>query len=265
MPKSHLLGFPRIGLQREMKKALEAYWAKELDAIGLYSIGKQLRLSNWKLQANAGLDFLCVGDFSWYDHVLDMSTLLGVLPERFGSFGDEIDQNTYFRMARGRAPLGLDIQACEMTKWFDTNYHYIVPEFVNNQQFRLGSRKIFDEVIEAQNIQSTVKPMLLGPLTYLWLGKCKGAPFDRLSLLHNLIPIYQEILTKLHALGVEWVQFDEPILALDLPVEWQKAFSTTYSLLASVKSSILLATYFGGLDKNIDFVCKLSVEALHIP
>lgn len=264
MPKSHLLGFPRIGLHREMKKALEAYWAKELDASALQEVGKQIRLSNWELQAKSGLDFLCVGDFSWYDHVLDMSALLGVLPERFGTFDNEIDLDTYFRMARGRAPTGLDIQACEMTKWFDTNYHYIVPEFVDKQPFRLGSRKIFDEITEAQNIQFSVKPVLLGPLTYLWLGKCKGTSFNRLNLLDNLIPIYEEILSKLQALRVEWVQLDEPILALDLPLEWQEAFISTYSLFSSSKVSILLATYFGGLDKNIETACRLPIQALHI-
>lgn len=264
MIKSHLLGFPRIGLHREMKKALEAYWLSEIDAEALQSIGKQIRLSHWQQQAKAGLDFLPVGDFSWYDHVLDMSCLLGVLPERFGSLQETISLDTYFRMARGRAPTGTDIQACEMTKWFDTNYHYIVPEFIRDQQFKVCSAKIFEEVAEAQHVQSSIKPILIGPLTYLWLGKCKGKPFDVLTLLDRLLPIYQEILAKLHAQGVEWIQLDEPILTLDLPIEWQQAFSNAYEQLSSCKASILLATYFGGLEKNTEIACQLPVKALHI-
>lgn len=264
MVKSHLLGFPRIGLHREMKKAVEAYWAGELDADALQSIGKQIRSANWQQQAKAGLDFLPVGDFSWYDHVLDISCLLGVLPERFGHLDREISLDTYFRMARGRAPTGTDTQACEMTKWFDTNYHYIVPEFTKGQQFKVSSSKLFNEVAEAQQIKSAVKPILLGPLTYLWLGKCKGEPFDCLTLLDKLVPIYQEILDRLYKQGVEWVQLDEPILVLDLPAEWQQAFAKAYEQLSASKVPILLATYFGGLEKNIEIACKLPVKALHI-
>ena len=225
MITAHTLGFPRIGVQRELKRATEDYWAGTLDRPGLEQVGKTLRARHWAIQSDAGLDFIPVGDFSWYDHVLDMSTLLGVVPARFGDVTDgAVDLDTYFRMARGRAPTGADVPACEMTKWFDTNYHYIVPEFSVEQVFRLASSKLFDEVAEACALgyQAQVKPVLIGPLTYLWLGKTKGAPFDRLALLERLLPVYGEILAKLAQLGVTWVQIDEPILALDLPQSWKK-------------------------------------------
>ncbi len=215
-----------------------------------------------------------MGDFSWYDHVLDMSALLGVVPARFGEVKDTVDLDTYFRMARGRAPTGADVPACEMTKWFDTNYHYIVPEFSVDQEFRLASSKLFDEIVEAQALgyQTRVKPVLIGPLTYLWLGKTRDAQpdkgfdkgFDKLALLERLLPVYGEILAKLAQLGVTWVQIDEPILALNLPQSWKNAFEATYVRLQQPGLKRLLTTYFGALEDNTALACRLPVDGLHI-
>jgi len=261
---THSLGFPRIGAKRESKQAVESYWKGQLSQADLLATGKRLRAGHWAIQANASLNYLPVGDFSWYDHVLDLSVTLGVIPERFVQHNDTVDLDTMFRMARGRAPSGQDAAACEMTKWFDTNYHYIVPEFSSEQTFKLSSQKYFDEVNEAKQLGHKVKPVLLGPLSYLWLGKCKEQGFDKLSLLNKLLPIYQEILQKFKDQGVEWVQIDEPILVLDLPDTWKSAFGSAYSSLHSTGIQVLLATYFGRLQDNIDLACKLPVNGLHI-
>jgi len=231
MTLAHNLGFPRIGARRELKHAQEAYWRGETTAAELAATGKILRRRHWQVQADAGLDLIPVGDFSWYDHLLDLSTLLGVVPPRFGWTGGEVDLDTYFRMARGRAPQGESIHACEMTKWFDTNYHYLVPEFEREQHFALASRQLFDHVDEARALGHRVKPVICGPLSYLWLGKTKGTAFDKLALLDQLIPVYGEIFARLRGQGVEWVQVDEPALALDLPLAWQQAYEATYNRL----------------------------------
>lgn len=264
MTIAHNLGFPRIGAQRELKRAVEAYWAGQLDRTGLERTGRELRARHWAVQAGAGLDLLPVGDFSWYDQVLDMSALLGVVPPRFGWLDDTVDLDTYFRMARGRAPTGADVPACEMTKWFDTNYHYIVPEFGADQSFRLASNRLFDEVSEAVALGYKVKPVLVGPLTYLWLGKTKGTEFDKLTLLDHLLPVYGEILDRLGAQGVDWVQIDEPILALDLPLSWKNAFESAYARLQQPGLKRLLATYFGALEDNTALACRLPVDGLHV-
>ncbi|NOX75976.1 MAG: 5-methyltetrahydropteroyltriglutamate--homocysteine S-methyltransferase [Gammaproteobacteria bacterium] len=260
---SHNLGFPRIGAQRELKFAQEAYWRGDIDAEQLEQTGVELRTRHWQQQANAGLDIVPVGDFSFYDQVLDMSCLLGAVPPRFQWHGKQVDIDTYFRMARGRAPSGEATAACEMTKWFDTNYHYLVPEFLPEQEFRLTSEKLFDEVREAQALGHKVKPVILGPLSWLWLGKSK-TNFDTLSLLDKLIPVYQQILQRLLEQNVEWVQIDEPILALDLPAEWKAAFEASYFQLHTRGLKRLLATYFGPLRDNLNLACTLPVEGLHI-
>ena len=264
MAITHNFGFPRIGARRELKLAQEAYWRGETTQAELAATGATLRRRQWQLQANAGLDWLPVGDFSWYDHILDLSALLGVVPPRFGWQGSEVDFDTYFRMARGRAPKGLASQACEMTKWFDTNYHYIVPEFERDQRFALSSRQLFDHVEEARSLGYRVKPVICGPLTYLWLGKVKGAEFDKLTLLDSLLPVYSDILARLRAQGVEWVQIDEPALALDLPQSWRQAYEATYNRLQHCGPKILLATYFGPLRDNLTLACHLPVSGLHI-
>ncbi len=261
---SHNLGFPRIGAKRELKWALERYWKGEIDLNQLDQEGKLIREDNWQRQINASQDFLSVGDFSWYDHVLDMSIMLGVIPERFTTDSQEINIDTYFRMARGRAPSGLDTHACEMTKWFDTNYHYIVPEFHENQHFTLYFNKLFSEISEAKKLGKKIKPILLGPLSYLWLGKCKNPQINKLTFLDNLQTVYVEILNKLHDLGIEWVQIDEPILVLDLPESWHKAFQHTYQKFQPINVKILLATYFGDLKNNTKLACQLPIAGLHI-
>lgn len=272
MSITHIPGFPRIGKQRELKKAVEAYWNGDLAESELKKIGKTLRARHWQQQADAGLDFVTVGDFSWYDQVLDMSATLGVVPPRFEWPGKspteaepQVDLNTYFRMARGRAPEGKPAHACEMTKWFDTNYHYIVPEFYPEQAFSLCSTKLFDEIAEAQQLGYTVKPVILGPLSYLWLGKVKEGNFDKLNLLDKLLPWYQQILEKLQQQGIEWLQIDEPILVLDLPAAWQAAFQRAYATLqGSTLPNALLTTYFDDLGNNLSLACQLPVSGLHI-
>ncbi len=264
MSKTHNLGFPRIGARRELKQAVEAYWKGDISQEQLEQTGRELRRRHWQLQSDAGLDLIPVGDFSWYDHVLDLSAMLGAIPPRFNWSGGTVDLDSCFRMARGRAPSGEAAAACEMTKWFDTNYHYLVPELHAGQQFALSSDKLFSETAEAQALGHQVKPVILGPLSYLWLGKCKESEFDKLELLDALLPVYGEILQRLKAQGVEWVQIDEPILALDLPQEWQARFESAYNRLQTGGLNILLATYFGALGNNLTTACKLPVAGLHI-
>lgn len=264
MTTLHNLGFPRIGARRELKKALEQYWKREITQSELFTVGSELRQHHWQQQADAGIEWLPVGDFSWYDQVLDLSSLLGVIPDRFKHDGSKVDIDTYFRMARGRAPSGEPTHAGEMTKWFDTNYHYIVPEFSAQQKFTLSSDKLFDEVAEATALGYKVKPVILGPLSYLWLGKIKGEPFNKLDLIEAILPAYSEILTRLKSQGVEWVQIDEPILALDLTTAWQQAFEAIYTRLQVKGLKKLLAVYFGPLKENLKLACQLPFDALHI-
>jgi 5-methyltetrahydropteroyltriglutamate--homocysteine methyltransferase len=260
MTIAHNLGFPRIGAQRELKKAVEAYWKGELDEAGLRGIGKTLRAQNWRLQKDAGMQLIPVGDFAYYDQMLNMTTLLGAAPSRFG-FGDGAPGLAqYFTLARGDK----SNFAMEMTKWFDTNYHYLVPEFLNTTEFKLGSEWLFEEVAEAQALGINAKPVLIGPLTYLYLGKEKHAGLRRLNLLPKLIPVYQQILARLKAQGVEWVQIDEPALALDLPKGWVDALAPTYEILTQHAPKILLATYFDSVAEHAERLKALPVAGLHI-
>ena len=266
MAVAHSLGFPRIGGDRELKKALESYWKGELDEAGLRQVGRELRAKHWQLQAEAGIELLPVGDFAWYDQVLSHSLMFNVIPPRFRPAEGEPTLETLFTMARGvsRQCCGGGAQAQEMTKWFDTNYHYLVPEFSHDQQFQLAWQQLFEEVGEAQALGHRVKPVLIGPLTYLWLGKAKGEAFDRLELLERLLPVYGEVLERLAAQGVEWVQIDEPILVLDLPQDWKNAFERAYNLLQRAPLKKLVATYFGGLEDNLGLAASLPVDGLHI-
>lgn len=261
MVTSHNLGFPRIGLDRETKKTVESYWRGQLTQDDLKKHEIALTEKNWALQRDAGIDLIPVNDFTWYDHVLDMSFMLGVIPERFKK--NKIDINTYFCMARGLAPDGQDAAACEMTKWFDTNYHYIVPEFSADQPFQLNAQHFVETISRAKKLHANIKPVLLGPLTYLWLGKCQD-DFDKLKLLDRLLPIYSEIFQLLKQHNVEWVQIDEPILCLDLSSEWRTAFLVAYQKLNRHGVKCLLATYFGGLKDNTDLACELPVDGIHI-
>ncbi|WKV86482.1 5-methyltetrahydropteroyltriglutamate--homocysteine S-methyltransferase [Pseudomonas sp. B24_DOA] len=265
MALAHSLGFPRIGRDRELKKAQEAFWKGELNEAGLRDVGRALRKAHWNLQKNAGIDLLPVGDFAWYDQVLTHSLMFGVIPERFRPHDGKATLQTLFSMARGvsNACCG-DGHAQEMTKWFDTNYHYLVPEFSVDQHFQLGWEQLFEETEEARALGHNVKPVIIGPLTYLWLGKTKGTDFDKLDLLDRLLPLYGQIFARLAALGVEWVQIDEPILVLDLPQDWKNAFERAYNQIQRDPLKKLLATYFGGLEENLGLAANLPVDGLHI-
>ncbi len=269
----HNLGFPRIGVQRELKRAIEAYWAGKTDVQALEATGRELRARHWQIQADAGLEYVPAGDFAWYDHILEWTALLGAVPARFGQASDEpVGLDTLFRMGRGRAPTGTPAAACEMTKWFDTNYHYIVPELVPQQTYRIARSYLFDQVREAQAAGHKVKPVIPGPLTWLWLGKgdayTQGAgDTGKLALLDALLPVYTEVLQRLGELNVEWVQIDEPILVLDLPDAWRDAYAKTYQHLArtaATQPKLLLATYFGGLNDNVGVLKGLPVQGVHI-
>ncbi len=260
---NHTLGFPRIGLHRELKKALESYWAGDSTQQALMTTGRELRARHWQHQKEAGVDLLPVGDFAWYDHVLTTSLMLGNVPARHQNQEGTVDLDTLFRVGRGRAPTGEPAAAAEMTKWFNTNYHYLVPEFIQGQTFKLTWTQLLDEVDEALALGHKIKPVLLGPVTYLWLGKVKGEPFERLSLLEAILPVYQQVLAALAKRGIEWVQIDEPALALELPQTWRDAFQPAYDALQG-HSKLLLTTYFDSIGQNIDVIRKLPVQGLHV-
>ena len=268
MIKTHNLGFPRIGAKRELKFALESYWKGQSSRDELKSLGGQLRQRHWIHQIE--LDLAPVGDFAYYDQVLDMSFMLGNLPERVRGFhGDVLDN--YFRVARGRSAAGADdhgaccggVAAGEMTKWFDTNYHYIVPEFSATTEFKLDASRLLEQIAEAQAQGVKIKPVIIGPVTYLWLGKAKDES-DKLALLPRLLPVYAELLETLAAAGAEWVQIDEPVLVTELAPEWDRAFRDAYRQLKGSRVKLLLASYFGQLEQNIELVAKLPVAGLHI-
>ncbi|GGC86417.1 5-methyltetrahydropteroyltriglutamate--homocysteine S-methyltransferase [Vreelandella lutescens] len=268
MTVSHILGYPRIGAQRELKKVTEAYWKGDVTREALEATGQALRLSHWQTQQAAGLDMVSVGDFAFYDQVLNVSVMLGAVPARFNAQQEvstgSVDLDTAFRMARGRAPSGTPAAACEMTKYFDTNYHYLVPELHKGQAFTLASQRLFDEVEEALQAGFTPKVTLTGPLTWLWLGKTKGQEFDRLELLDSVLDVYSDILSRLATQGIEWVQLDEPALVQDLPLAWQQAYERAYHRLQSAPVKLLVATYFGALGDNLSLTTRLPVDGLHI-
>jgi 5-methyltetrahydropteroyltriglutamate--homocysteine methyltransferase len=260
---AHNLGFPRIGARRELKKALESYWKGDIQANDLERTAAELRTRHWALQRDAGLAFVPVGDFSLYDHVLDTAVMLGALPPRFEARGDSVSLPTYFAMARGSA----SAPAMEMTKWFDTNYHYIVPELSLDARLSLRSAKLIDETREALAQGFAPKPVLLGPVSFLWLGKERGndgASFSRLDLLERVLPVYHEVLMQLRGLGVEWVQIDEPALAMDLSADWLAAYSRAYGSLARAGAKLLLTTYFGSVEDRAELIAALPVAGVHI-
>ena len=265
MALSNLLGYPRIGPNRELKKATESYWAGKISQKELLEIGSKIRIENWKLQKSLGIDLIPSNDFSFYDHMLDTICLVGAIPKRYVTSGPS-DLQTYFAMARGKQIQEHDVIAMEMTKWFDTNYHYIVPEFTKDQTFKLSSTKPFDEFNEAKSAGIITKPVLIGPISFLLLGKEKEEGFNKLQLLDKLLVVYKEILQKLNDLGASWIQIDEPCLVLDLSSEVKKLFSGTYKLLkeSSPKSKILLTTYFDALQDNLKTALDLPLDAIHI-
>ncbi len=267
--QTHNLGYPRIGAHRELKKANEDYWQNKTSLKNLLQVGKNIRKKNWELQKEAGIDWIPSNDFSFYDQVLDLSLTVGAIPERYHEVAlnkENSEMDLYFAMARGYQKDGLDITAMEMTKWFDTNYHYIVPEFHKNQEFKLLSTKIIDDYYEALQLGIITKPVIIGPVSYLLLGKEKEEGFDRLDLIKNLLPVYMEILRKLEPLDIEWIQFDEPFLAMDISPKAKKAYQYVYGEIKKEFPQIktLVATYFEGLKDNTELALSLPICALHI-
>lgn len=267
--QTHNLGYPRIGSQRELKKASEQYWSGKIPVQQLLQTGSTIRQQNWQIQKNAGIDLIPCNDFSFYDQVLDTSLMVGAIPGRYQSLLHEkklSEIDLLFAMARGYQKDDYDVTAMEMTKWFDTNYHYLVPEFVVNQKFTLYSTKVFNEFLEAKEYGINAKPVLLGPVSYLLLGKEKEAGFHRISLIENLLPVYLEILNKLVEAGVNYIQFDEPCLSLNLNKLEQEAISTTYQEISNrfPDLHIILASYFECYGQNLQTVLNLPVETLHL-
>ncbi len=269
------LGTPRIGLKRELKFALESYWSGKSDQAALVKTAAELRAINWARQKARGVDIIPSNDFSFYDQVLDISFMVGAIP---AIYGDKADLDTYFAMARGAQGAGHEVcehghhhhvhgvPAQEMTKWFDTNYHYMVPEFTRDQTFRLTSYKPLDEYKEARALGYQTRPVLVGPVTFLKLGKSNDDSFNPLSLIDKLVPVYVDILTRLRDAGAEWVQMDEPALVLDGEIEIAAALQKAYAAFATQVPGlkIMLATYFGGLEENQDLAVSLPVAGLHL-
>jgi 5-methyltetrahydropteroyltriglutamate--homocysteine methyltransferase len=263
MALAHILGFPRIGAHRELKLALDSYWRGDSAEAALLAAGRALRARHWQMQRDAGLDFVTVGDFAWYDHVLQTLAHLGCAPGRFGLGDRKLSLQDYFGLARGTAAQ----PAMELTKWFDTNYHYLVPEWDSATRFGQGVDWLIEEIGEARALGHRVKAALLGPLTLLHLGKTKGAGesrLDRLDLLPRLLPAYQGLLAKIRAAGAEWVQIDEPVLALDAAQRLLDAFLPTYEALANGAPKILLATYFGAVAEHAPLLKSLPVAGVHL-
>ncbi len=264
------LGYPRIGLHRELKKALEGYWKGNSSQAELLKAAAEIRKTNWQLQAEAGIAHIPSNDFSLYDQVLDTIVMAGAVPVRYkhaNGQGHQVDLDTYFAMARGvQNESGLDIPAMEMTKWFDTNYHYIVPELAPDQHFHLASSKVVDEYNEAKALGIQTRPVLLGPVSFLLLSKSTGEGKVSLDLLEGLLPVYEQVLSQLAEAGAEWVQMDEPYLMMDLSTEEKAAFERTYQKLEKLENHprLLVATYFGALLDNLDLALHLPVDALHL-
>ncbi|WP_256005852.1 5-methyltetrahydropteroyltriglutamate--homocysteine S-methyltransferase [Pedobacter deserti] len=271
------LGYPRIGGQRQLKKACEQYWSGKIDQKELNTVARHIREENWQVQLDANIDLIPCNDFSFYDQMLDMSLLLGSIPERYSPVLSQVKTNTeldlYFAMARGYQKDGLDITAMEMTKWLDTNYHYLVPEFTARQQFRIFSEKVFGELNAAKKLLGDkAKPVLVGPVSYLLLGKEKtheasgAGTFERIDLIKSLVPVYIEIINRLKQQGAKWIQLDEPCLVLDLSDKEKQAFEFAYRTIAKQTGGVklLVATYFEALLDNTTLAVNLPVAALHV-
>lgn len=248
MALAHNLGFPSIGRDSELHKAKAAFRSGELDEAGLHAVGRNLRAAHWQLQKDAGIELLPVGDFAWGDTVLNHSQAFGVIPP---------GRHTLTGLADG-------VAAHPQAQWFDGPARYTVPELTAGQVFTLNWESLFEEVDEAHALGHAVKPVVIGPLTYLWLGKAKDAGFDTLELVDRLLPLYDDIFNRLAAQGVEWVQIDEPILGLDLPQDWKNAYERVYNILQRAPLKKLVATYFDGLAGNLGLAANLPVDGLHI-
>ncbi|WNH09984.1 5-methyltetrahydropteroyltriglutamate--homocysteine S-methyltransferase [Thalassobellus suaedae] len=264
--KTTILGYPRIGAQRELKKACEAFWSGKIEEKSLLKIAANIKRQNWLQQNELGIDLIPSNDFSLYDQVLDTCLTLGCIPVRYKNINKNNALELYFAMARGLQNKNIDVTAMEMTKWFDTNYHYIVPEFEKEQTFKFFSKKIINEYKEALELGIKTKPVLIGPVTFLLLGKEKETGFHRLDLLDKLLPVYLEIIQELTNLDVEYIQFDEPCLALNLTDKERQAIKLTYTTINTKfpKLKIYLANYFDCYDKNLTTVLQLPIDTLHL-
>ncbi|MEC4113078.1 5-methyltetrahydropteroyltriglutamate--homocysteine S-methyltransferase [Myroides pelagicus] len=267
--QTQVLGYPRIGSQRELKKANELYWAGKISKDELQQVAQNIRRQNWELQQSSGINLIPSNDFSFYDQVLDWSLTIGAIPKRYQPLQaiEELSQlDLYFAMARGYQKGDLDITAMEMTKWFDTNYHYIVPEFYKGQSFSLTSLKIVEEYKEAKKQGIETKPVILGLVSYLLLGKAKEEDFNVLSLVDSLLPVYVDVIKRLVDEGVEYIQIDEPFLVLDLTVEQKAVITSFYHEIQArfPKLKVILATYFGDLGECTTWALSLPVEVLHL-
>ena len=256
----HLSGYPRVGAKRELKFAVEAFWKGNISESELNQVARDIRQQNWATQIAAGADLLPVGDFSFYDHVLDTVCALGAIPSRFGFDAASLTLTQYFELARGNATQ----VAMEMTKWFDTNYHYIVPEWHKDTQFKANAANLIAQIKEAKATGHDIKPTLLGPISLLWLGKEKDTNLNRLELLSHLLPEYQKLLRELANAGVDWIQIDEPILAVDIAQEWVDAFVPTYQELAITGTRIIIGTYFASVAEYLNLLKTLPVNGVHI-
>ncbi|KAI9506256.1 methionine synthase [Coemansia spiralis] len=266
--KSTILGFPRMGSDRQLKKLVEGYWAGKVTEAELAEGSKKLRAEHWALQASYGLTEVPVGDFSYYDHVLDAAFAVGIIPERYQQV-DNSGTLAYFAMSRGlqNKSINVDVPSLEMKKWFDTNYHYMVPEIADDQTFALHSTKVVDELKEAKALGYAARPVILGPVSLLTLSKtAKGSSSKPISHLTKLIPVYVELLGQLAAAGAEWVQIDEPILALDLDTAvFEPAFSQVYAEFSKVSGlKYLLTSYFDRLGSNLSWAAALPVHGIHL-
>ncbi|KAJ2860168.1 methionine-synthesizing 5- methyltetrahydropteroyltriglutamate--homocysteine methyltransferase [Coemansia aciculifera] len=264
--KSTILGFPRMGSDRQLKKLVEGFWSGKVTEQELAEGSKQLRADHWALQASYGLTEVPVGDFSYYDHVLDAAFAAGIIPERYQQV-DNAGTQAYFAMGRGLQNKSIDVPSLEMKKWFDTNYHYMVPEVADNQAFSLHSTKVVDEFKEAKALGYAARPVVLGPVSLLALSKtAKGSSTKPLDHLASLIPVYVELFGQLAAAGAEWVQVDEPVLSLDLEASvYQPAFAQAYAELAQVSGlKYLLTSYFGRLGDNLSWAATLPVHGIHL-
>jgi len=265
MVRTTTLGYPRIGRRRELKQASEAFWSGKIGEEDLREKGAALRHSHWQIQRAAGIDLLPVNDFSFYDHVLDAIALIGAVPERYHWAGGLVDFATYFAMARGVRRTDLDAPAMEMTKWFDTNYHYIMPEWSRGQRFHLASTKPFDELTEAQALGIPAKPVLIGPLSLVLLGKTHD---ERLNLLgetlDGVVTVYAEVISRLAALGAEWIQFDEPCLVQDRTPAELAALRRAYEILAGQKgrAKLVISTFFGHVGESYETLMTLPVDGI---
>lgn len=261
------LGYPRFGAQRELKRMLEGFWSGKITQDQLQAQARTLRQTHWQIQQQTGINYIPSNDFSLYDHVLDTAVMVGAIPERYTWSEGPVDLDTYFAMARGgRNVHGIDVPAMEMTKWFDTNYHYLVPEFVAHQQFQLTSCKPHDMYLEAKALGIETRPVILGPVSFLLLGKSLNSSLQPIQLLEQLLPVYIQILHKLAASGVEWVQIDEPCLVLDLDQVTQAAYLRAYSVLyaAAPQLKLMLTSYFGELGANAQLALSLPVAGIHL-